>query len=208
MPELEGLHEPVSVPVMLSTGANRSRMLHDRDVIDERYERVRARRKRIERSAIRAIVFALVGMAIASSVAALLPGRETYDGNVLIKSSRAGGFGYVAVAAISCAILALVWRSPRPRSLVFFGVLVWVAGVIALAVTFSPSHRWMDPAGYSYVVHDSALHVANALMWPTVVVWFVTPIVAFVYGFICVVVDDHVRRKLPPAPEFPVARIR
>jgi hypothetical protein len=174
-------------------------------VIDERYEQVRARRIRIERFAIRGIAVALVAMAIGSSVAALMPGTETYDGTRLIESSRAGGFGYVAAAAISCVLMALVWRWPRPRSLVFAGALLWVAGVIAFVATFTSGDRRRDEV-YTYVVH-SARHVADILMAYTVVAWFAVPIIAFVYGLICVAVDDHVRRKLPPAPEFPVARI-
>jgi uncharacterized membrane protein len=175
-------------------------------VIDERYEQVRARRRRIERFAIRGIAVVLVAMAIASSVAALMPGTETYDGTRLIGSSRAGGFGYVAAAAISCVLMALVWRWPRPRSLVFAGTLLWVAGVIAFVATFTSGDRRRNEV-YTYVSHETARHVADVMMAFTVVAWFAVPIVAFVYGLICVAVDDHVRRKLPPAPEFPVARI-
>ena len=181
-------------------------MLHDRDVIDERYEQLRECRRRIERFVIRCIALALVAMAVVSSVAALQVGSETFDGTRLVERGLAGGFAYVTVAAISCVMMALVWFWPRPRSLVFFG-LIWVVGAFALLFSFSPRH-WAEPQAYSYVTHHTALKVADLLMSLTVVAWFAVPIIALSYGIICVVVDDHVRRKLPPAPEFPVARIR
>jgi hypothetical protein len=87
-------------------------------------------------------------------------------------------------------------------------VLLWVVGAIARVVT-DASRDWAEPPQtYSYVIHHSAMKVADLLMSCTVVAWLVAPVVAAVYGIVCAMVDDHVRRKLPPAPEFPVARIR
>jgi uncharacterized membrane protein YozB (DUF420 family) len=178
------------------------------DVIDEHYERSRAHRRRLERFAVRGIVITLVAMAIASSVAALMPGLETFDGTRRIECTRAGDFRNVVVAVISCVMMALAWRWPRPRSVVFAGVALWVAAAIVLVVTYAPRHHGDEPKTYSYVFHQRELDLADLLMSTTVVAWIAVPIAAFVYGAICVAVDDHVRRQLPPAPEFPIARIR
>ncbi len=175
-------------------------------MIDERYERARLRRQQIERVALRTIAIALGVTGVASIAAAMMPGVETYHGEQLVDATRAGSVAYAILAACSVGLLGLVWRWPRPRTLALTGVAFWAIGVVAFIASFSiRSHGGY--ATYTYVHHDLALRVADDLMAGVLVGWLVVPIVAFAYGIICLAIDDHVRRRLPPAPEFPVARV-
>jgi hypothetical protein len=187
--------------------ANRRRLLHHCYVIDERYEQMRQTRRRVERIVFRTIAIALAALAIASIVAAFLPGSETYDGTELVDHSRAGSGEYCVTAAISIALLGFGWLWPRPRTFVLVGVMYWVAAVSVFIATFTSSHHGAEPRLFTYVNHRLAQQIAGDLMVAVLITWFVLPIAALAYGLIAVAVDDHVRRKLPPAPEFPVARV-
>jgi hypothetical protein len=175
-------------------------------VIDERYEQLRLRRQQIERVALRTIAIAIGVVAVASIVAAMLPGSETSDGTQVVESTRAGSGAYAIDAACSLGLLGLVWRWPRPRTLALVGLAFWATCVVAFIASFSAPQRG-DHERYTTVYHHLAQRVADDLTAGVLVAWLVVPIVAFAYGTICLAIDDHVRRRLPPAPEFPVARV-
>jgi hypothetical protein len=178
-------------------------------VIDERYERIRARRKQLERRVIRGMVLALVVLGAVTIIASLQTGSELYAGTLFVEKEYAGDPIIALAVMIAVVLLPICWIFPRPRTVVAWGVALWLMALAVVIMAMSSYHRHDTHYPiYRTVRFAGAQELARSLTELTLfVVWVLVPVVAAIYGLVCVIADERKRRELPPAPEFPTARI-
>ena len=156
-------------------------------------------------------MIALVVLGAATIIASLQTGRELYAGPRFVDKEYAGDPIVALGVMIAIAALPICWIFPRPRTVVAWGAALWLMGIVLIIMSMSRYHFPHDEhlTMYRSVRFLGAQELAGSLTEATLfAAWVLVPGIAAIYGLICAISDDRKRRELPPAPEFPTARIR